>query len=235
MAEQSTENTGEPFWREIVNIARNGREMWRLIPLRQRWTLAAAVGLMILGGTANTAIPLILGRLVDTVRESGAADEGIPAANAGAFYHSVAWVLFFIGVAYVLREAVQVARRFLVEDTSTQLEKHFFVKLIAHLLMADLSTYSYEKIGTLHGKMLRNVNGSVRFLRVGFLDFLPAVLTGSLALGTVIFKQPWLGLVMAGAIPVALTITLFQLKSQKGVRLELMRSREDLDGTVVEN
>ena len=234
MEERPPENRAEPFWREMGNIARNGREMWRLIPRRQCWTLGAAVLLMILGGLANTAIPLMLGRLVDTVRQSGAADDGIPEAKVETFYSSVAWVLFFIGVAYILREAVQVARRFLVEDTSTQLEKHFFVKLIGHLLMADLSTYSHEKIGALHGKMLRNVNGSVRFLRVGFLDFLPAVLTGSLALGTVVYKQPWLGLVMAGAIPVALAITLLQLASQKGVRLELMRGREDLDGTVVE-
>src|SRR5262249_47038326 len=40
--------------------------------------------------------------------------------------------------------------------------------------------------------------------------------------------------VMAGVIPVSLFLTIRQLVSQKGVRLALIRSRELMDGTVVE-
>lgn len=39
---------------------------------------------------------------------------------------------------------------------------------------------------------------------------------------------------MAGVIPVSLAITALQLMSQKGIRLSIMRSREELDGTIVE-
>ncbi|HZZ70661.1 MAG TPA: ABC transporter ATP-binding protein [Pirellulales bacterium] len=234
MSEASSAAPHEPLWREIWNICLRGRQLWKLIPRRQRWTLLGAVGLMILGGISNTAIPLILGKLVDTVQHLGPTDQGIPSHAKVTFYQSVGLILGLIGLAYVIREGLQVARRYLVEDTSTRLEKHLFITLINHLLMADLSTFTEEKIGTLHGKMLRNINGSVRFLRVGFLDFLPAVLTGSLALIAATTKQPWLGLVMAGAIPISFVLTLWQLSSQKGVRLALMRDREELDGTVVE-
>ncbi len=47
-------------------------------------------------------------------------------------------------------------------------------------------------------------------------------------------KQPILAVVMLGVIPVSLLLTARQLASQKGVRLRLMRGREQIDGTVVE-
>lgn len=47
-------------------------------------------------------------------------------------------------------------------------------------------------------------------------------------------KQPWLGVIMAGVIPTSIGLTIWQLISQKGVRLKLIRSREEMDGTVVE-
>src|SRR5439155_18278679 len=74
----------------------------------------------------------------------------------------------------------------------------------------------------------------VRFLRLSFLDFFPAVLTGGFALCATLSKQPWLGFVMVGVIPMSLLLTIWQLYSQKSVRLKLIRSRELMDGTVVE-
>src|SRR5262249_55326686 len=49
-----------------------------------------------------------------------------------------------------------------------------------------------------------------------------------------ITKQPWLGLVMVGVIPASVFLTVRQLVSQKGIRLRLLRSKEEMDGTVVE-
>jgi ATP-binding cassette, subfamily B, bacterial len=231
------EHPPESFGRELIIIAQRAGQIWKLVPPRQRWTLSVAVLLMALGGVSNTAIPLLLGQLVDTVRDAAprdAASDAITKTVATPFVETAGWFLGLIGLAYLLREALQVGRRYLVEDTCTQLEKHLFVTLVSHLMMADLATLSQDKIGSLHGRIHRNVGGSVRFLRVGFLDFFPALLSGGLALTAVVARQPWLGLIMAGVIPMSVTITLRQLVSQKGVRLELLRCREELDGTVVE-
>ena len=218
------------FWREIVTIGHRGRQVWKLIPVRQRWTLCVAIGLMVLGGACNTAIPLLLGRLVDVVSDivPGAANEGISITSP------IGWCLGFIAAAYLLREAFQLGRRYLVEDTSTRLHQHLFVTLVAHLLTMDLTTLSFEKIGALSGRINRSVAGSVKFLRVGFLDFVPALLSGGFALTAVFVKQPWLALAMAAVIPISLVITVRQLISQKGVRLDLLRLQEEMDGTVVE-
>ena len=72
------------------------------------------------------------------------------------------------------------------------------------------------------------------FLRISFLDFVPALLTGGFALVAALAKEPRIALVMVGVIPVSAMLTIWQLLTQKGVRLGLMRSCEEMDGTVVE-
>jgi ATP-binding cassette subfamily B protein len=67
-----------------------------------------------------------------------------------------------------------------------------------------------------------------------FLDFLPALASGSLALATAFTTNGMLGLLMAGVIPLSLGLTVRQLNSQRDVRLTLLRSRERIDGIVVE-
>ncbi len=227
----------ETSWRELAAIMLRVRDMWRLIPARLKVTLGVALVIMSLGGAANTMIPLSLGKLVDSVNHAPVPMQESAAIGDQASKHvlrTVAVYLALIGGMYLLRETLQVGRRYLVEDTCTRFEKHLFVKLVSHLLMTDRAAISSEKIGTLHGRILRNISGSVRFLRVGFLDFLPALLAGGFALAAVFHRAAWLGVVMAGVIPVSLAITLRQLKSQKGVRLELLKCRDEMDGTIVE-
>jgi ATP-binding cassette subfamily B protein len=101
-------------------------------------------------------------------------------------------------------------------------------------MQADLATLTHEKIGALHGRIFRSVDGYMRVLRLAFLHFFPALMTAVFALLTVLTKQPWVALAMVGVIPVSMFLTAWQLVSQKHVRLQLIRSREDLDATVVE-
>jgi ATP-binding cassette subfamily B protein len=101
-------------------------------------------------------------------------------------------------------------------------------------MKVDLSILAHDQVGALYGKITRSAEGFVRFLRISFLDFVPALLTGLFALSAALSKQPWVGLAMVGVIPISLSLTIWQLITQKGIRLDLMRTREVMDGTVVE-
>jgi ATP-binding cassette subfamily B protein len=184
---------------------------------------------MALASVCQVALPLALGRLIDDVQ--GGAARGVPPAD---LHRLAALDLAAIGGAYLLREALNVVRRRLVEGTCLGLEKDTSVRLVSHLMKLDLQALSHQKVGALHGRIHRCVEGFVRFLRLTFLDFFPAVLTGACALAATAARQPWLGLVMAGVVPLSLALTLWQLRSQRGVRLGLIRSKEALDGTLVE-
>jgi ATP-binding cassette subfamily B protein len=215
--------------RELRLILRRARQVWRLVPARHRWALGGATLVMALTSAASTAIPVLLGRLVDDVQQGTEARLSQPGLLGVAGLY-----LGLIAAAYLLREALQVLRRYLVESACTRIDKVTTVKLVSRLLKANLDTRTKEKVGALHGRIHRSVGGLVRFLRIGFLDFFPAVLTGAFALAAAVTKQPWLGLVMVGVIPASLYLTVWQLRSQKGIRLALLRRTEDLDGTVVE-
>ena len=73
-------------------------------------------------------------------------------------------------------------RRWIVTRTTTAIERNMTVRLVGHLLKVDLGALARERIGSLHGRISRCVEGFVKFLRVSFSDFVPAVLTASLLL-----------------------------------------------------
>src|SRR5207248_1833692 len=171
----------------------------------------------------------LLGQLVESV--NSARNQGLP---QDALLRVAAGYLGLMGLAYLIRESMNVLRRFLVENTCTRINKDMSVRLVAHLMKVDLSILAQDQVGALYGRITRSAEGFVRFLRISFLDFVPALLTGAFALTAALSKQPWVALAMVGVIPVSLSLTIWQLITQKGIRLDLLRTREAMDGTVVE-
>ena len=223
-------NAAQGIGPELRLMLRRGRQVWGLIPRAHRVALGFAVLVMACTSACNTSMALLLGRLFDGVKSGE--DQHLP---AGDMYAYAFWVLLAVVGVYVAREALNVLRRYLVENSCTRLNRDMSVRLVAHLMKGNLSTLNQERVGALHGRILRSVDGFIRFLRVGGIDFFPAILTGVFAIITAVVKQPILGLIMMGVIPTALYLTIRQLISQKGVRLQLLRSCEEIDGTVVEN
>ncbi len=206
---------------EIYLILRRGRQIWRLVPIKHKLGLAGAGGIMAAVSLCNVTVSLLLGKLVNTVLDARP-------------YLVAAEVLGALSLAYVLREALNVVRRYLVENSCTRIHRDMSVRLVNHLMKINLVSLSKEKVGALHGRIYRSIEGFVRFLRLSFLDFIPALLTGTFALIFAVSKQPLLGIIMMGVIPTAVFLTVRQLMSQKGVRVKLLRSCEEIDGAIVE-
>ena len=217
------------IWRELRQIGMSGRQVWRLVPWRHRWALCGALLVMCLASAGNTAVAILLGTLVESV--NSARNQGL---SQNALLWTAAVYLGLMGLAYLVRESMNVLRRYLVENTCTRINKDMSVRLIAHLMKVDLSILAQDQVGALYGRLTRSAEGFVRFLRISFLDFVPALLTGAFALIAALSKQPLVALAMVGVIPVSLCLTIWQLITQKGIRLDLLRTREAMDGTVVE-
>jgi ATP-binding cassette subfamily B protein len=217
------------FLAEVRVILAYARKVWHLVPGRRKAELGLAAGLMGVISACNVAFPLLLGGMVDAVKSGSETGQ-----HAGAMLRTASGFLLLIALAYLLREGLQVLRRFLVENACTRIEKVMTAQVISRLIKIDLSYLTSEKIGALQGRISRSVVGFVRFLRLGFLDFFPPLLTGLFAIAAVLSKQPLVALAMAGVVPLSLLLTVRQLLSQKGIRLHLIHSREVMDGTVVE-
>lgn len=214
--------------KELQLLVRRGRQVWWLVPWEHRGMLAVAAVLMAVTSGANTAVALLLGSLVDQIKG------GIEEEQRAALYRGTLWILGSLAVIYVARELLHVLRRALVENSCTRINRDMQLRVVGHTLRVDLVSLGTEKVGALHGRIFRSVDGLVRFVRLMFLDCLPAFFTGLFAIGVTLSKQPLLGIVMLGVIPLSVYLTMRQLKSQKGVRLQLMRDCENIDGMVVE-
>src|SRR3954468_19140471 len=116
----------EGFWRELLGIARLGRQVWGLVPWSHRCALGGAVLVMILGSAASTAIPLYLGKLVDSVNPQSDHRLGRESVRQVVGYY-----LALIGCAYLLREGLNVLRRYLVENSCTRIDRDMCVKLVS--------------------------------------------------------------------------------------------------------
>jgi ATP-binding cassette subfamily B protein len=216
------------FFAESKLILGYAGTVWQMIPWRQKLTFFVAAVLMAAVSACNIGFPLLLGQLVDLARPEHA-DEG-----RATLLRAAASILGSIAALYVLREAVQLVRRYMIEAACTRLEQLMTVRVIGHMMKADLSAFTQDKLGALQGRISRTTVGFVRFVRLALLDFLPPLVTGAFAIIAALAKQPLLAVVMAGVVPISLWLTVRQISSQKGVRLRLIRGRENIDGAVVE-
>lgn len=214
---------------ELFLMCQRSGQALRLISRPRKIALSGATALMVVTSAGNTCVALLLGWLIDRIQHGLQND--LPRRS---LYEGASEILGTIAAIYFFREIINIYRRYLVESSCTSINRDMQTHLVEHLLKTDLGSLSHDKVGTLHGKIFRSVDGLVHFVRLMFLDCLPAILTGVFALMAAVTKQPMLGTVMLGVIPLAVWLTLRQLASQKGVRLELMRDCEEIDGTVVE-
>src|SRR5438105_2833756 len=106
------------FRREVRELVNTARQVWRSIARRHRWALIGAICIMAAGGVANTGLPLLSGRLVDRV------STGVLSGEApGSIIEAAGLLLLFVGALVLVRELLQVLRRFLVENTCTRIER----------------------------------------------------------------------------------------------------------------
>jgi ATP-binding cassette subfamily B protein len=216
------------LFQELRIAWQRGGQVWKLVGWRDKFVLRAAGLVMAVVGACAALNKKLLGRLVDVV-PSLQADP-----SQDNFYSITALYLLGIAGLFVLAEALQVARKFVVQNTTTRIERDRVTQLVTHLLKVDLSILGRQRVGALHGRISRSVEGFVKFIKLSFQDLLPALFMAGFALVTV-FASNWkVGLVMLGVLPAGFVVVIRQMLSQKGARVQLARGREGVEATMVE-
>lgn len=200
------------------------RSLFELLPARQK--LGFFFILLILGVSAvlSQIPPLAIGYLTDHVL----------AQQDTAFFSAIPILLVILFVS-VGNEGIKVARRLIVEDIATQTEKTARQRAATSLLLAPLSYFRSHMTGNIHGRLNRGLEGTVRLIKLLFMDFAPAVATGLAAIGTIFWQLPVaVACLVILVIPVGTFLVLRQISTQKGIRVDLMETKADMDGTMVE-
>lgn len=189
----------------------------------ERVSLSVASALMVITGLLTNLPAIILGRLVDTITAQRA-------LSYLQYYPFIAFIILII----IIKEALTVVRKYLVENAATQTEKKQTVSTVEHLLKSNINYINKQQIGSLHGRTFRSIQGLVRLIKLTFLDFLPTFFSAVAALSIAFFQRSTIAFIMLLVIPTGLYIIVKQISSQKGIRVFLLRGKEKIDGAVVE-
>jgi ATP-binding cassette subfamily B protein len=209
--------------KEFLEIIKGFRRTMRLLEKPEKTALVFASLLMVFTGVLTNLPAVILGRLVDKLTRTEKIDFNIALP-----------FIFLIIVIILIREALTVVRKYFVENVATQTDKKETVYVIEHLLKTDIANINKQQIGSLNGKIFRSIQGIVRIIKLAFLDFFPVFFSALAAIIIAFSQKPLLATVMILVIPVGFFIIVWQVSSQKGIRVALLRGKEKIDGAVVE-
>lgn len=194
------------------------RRIFALLPQKQK--LEFFIVLLILGVSAvlSQVTPLTIGYLTDHVL-----------AAQGPTFSSVLPILLVILLVNVVNEVIKVIRRLIVEDAATQAEKNARQQATLSLLLAPLAYFRGHMTGNIHGRLNRSLEGTVKLIKLLFMDFAPAVTTGLAAIVTIFWQLPFgVACLVILVIPVGTFIVFRQISTQKGIRVELMETKADI-------
>lgn len=200
------------------------KKIYRLLDKKQKIEFIAIVLIMMLSAGLAQLTPKTIGWLTDDILTKNNIE-----------FTSIIPFLILILVVNVVNEIIKIVRRVMVEDTATKTEKKARGMVIKSLLMAPLSYFRENMTGNIHGRMNRCLDGTVKLEKLLFMDFAPAIFNSIAAIITIFISLPiMLALPMLLVIPIGIFIVFKQISSQKGIRVELLESKSQMDGTIVE-
>ena len=206
------------------NLSNVLKKIYKLLDKKQKFRFIIIIIIMIISAFLAQMTPKAIGWLTDDIlsKDLIAFEKVIP-------------FLIFILIVNVVNEIIKIIRRVLVEDTATRTEKKARGLVIKSLLMAPLSYFRKNMTGNIHGRLNRCLDGTIKLEKLLFMDFAPAIFNSIAAIITIFITLPIaLALPMMLVIPIGVFIVLKQIKSQKGIRVELLNSKSEMDGTIVE-
>ena len=206
------------------NLIKVLKKIHKLLDTKQKLRFILIIIIMIVSAALAQMTPKAIGWLTDDILTKNEIS-----------FNKVIPFLVFILMVNVVNEVIKIFRRVLVEDTATRTEKKARGMVIKSLLMAPLSYFRKNMTGNIHGRLNRCLDGTIKLEKLLFMDFAPAIFNAIAAIITIFLTLPiTLAMPMLLVIPIGVFIVLKQIKSQKGIRVELLESKSGMDGTIVE-
>ena len=200
------------------------KKLYKILNRKQKISFGIIVAIMIISAGLTQVTPKAIGWLTDDIL-----------TQSEIAFKKVIPFLVLILIVNVVNEIIKIIRRVMVEDIATRTEKQARAMVIRSLLMAPLSYFRENMTGNIHGRMNRCLEGTVKLEKLLFMDFAPAIFNSIAAIITIFITLPFvLALPMMLVIPIGIFIVFKQISSQKGIRVELLESKSQMDGTIVE-
>jgi len=203
--------------------------------------MAAATGFMAGEGLMANQPAVLLGRIVDEVGSTLLINTDATTSNntalldLGTTTPSTIYPLFtLIAASILLKELCTISRKYLVERSATSLQKTAFLQQARHILAVRVDALQNQRVGSLVVKLDKSVEGLIKLQKVTFLEGAPNVAAASVAICYACAEHPVVGATMIGVVCVGSAITRAQIRSQKGIRIDLNEKKAVMGAGVVD-
>ena len=200
------------------------KKVYVLLDIKQKVTFIVIIFIMIFSSVLTQVTPKAIGWLTDDILSFDTID----------FFKVIPFLLVIL-IVNIVNEVIIITLRILVEDIATKTEKKARGMAISSLLKAPLSYFKEHMTGNIHGRLNRCLDGTVKLEKLIFMDFAPAIFNSIAAIVVIFTTLPIdLALPMLLVIPIGVIIVFKQISTQKGIRVELLDTKTNMDGLIVE-
>lgn len=207
--------------KEIKIILKN---IYNLLDWKQKRNFIFIIFIMIISAFLSQINPKAIGWITDEILKQSEIN----------FFHVIP-ILLLILIVNVGNELMIILRRIMVEDTATKTEQKARGIVISSLLKAPLLYFKENMTGNIHGRLNRCLEGTIKLEKLLFMDFAPAIFNSIAAIVVIFTTLPIiLALPMLLVIPIGIAIVFRQISTQKGIRVELLETKSEMDGSIVE-
>ncbi len=205
--------------KEFLHTINNFKWVFNPLEKSSKFKLFVALILILASSFIVSLIPKYIGEIIDsTIKDKSLAY----------------WTISLIAILFAFDIAFEVVRKYFIESTATKAQKELIVKTSERLIRLDLEWISAQRSGGLNGRIQRSVEGSIKLLKLICMDFAPNIFQIILAVCIAFLTNSYIGFILSIAIVIGLFTVQKQIKSQKGIRISLLRAREENDANIVE-
>jgi ATP-binding cassette subfamily B protein len=196
--------------------------LWGGLNPTDRHRLKIAGAAMLLGSVLTALVPVIVGYFVDAVLKNHKTVE----------LSSAITPLLILGGVLASISALDVVQHQFVHMVTTSFQSDARQKIYSALMRWDLMRYIDGARGAIYGRANRSVEGAEKLIKLGAAELVPAVAVALFAITLATVRYGVIGVVMALVVPTGFALVLWQVRSQNGIRVEVARAKERIDGDV---
>lgn len=191
-----------------------------LLGAKGGFAMAAATLAVIAAGALANFPAVVLGNIVDTII-AGSAD-GV-------------WSMFGLIVACLAgRILLTIVQKYLVERAAVAIQQSVVLDNVTNILSVHVDALQNVRVGETTARLDKRAQGTVRFLKLVFLEGIPQLAIAVPALLLAFGESSIAGGVMAAVLSASVIVTIAQIRSQRGIRIALIDKATGLAGKVAE-
>lgn len=198
------------------------RKYLELIAAKTKIKCVGIIGLAFVSALLGSIWPVKLGELYTSISNGtiSSVSQGISA------------VVTF-GITYLLAEIITTFRRVALDCVIANHEAEIRKQSVEKLLKMPVTYYNDSLSGEKTAQLNQGITGLSQLIKMGCNDVFATILTAACTLFQVLFNAPSIiMLIMIAYLGITIVVSVFQIRSQNGIREKIIKKRNEYEGQV---